>query len=393
MEFILRQIHNAGSFSWLYLANLFLGFHFFSVQYVHSSFLSEFLSEAQIGLLYTMAAGLTLVSVAATGLVLSRYGNYKVALVGACISLFAMLGLATTSDPGLRVVFFALHTLIVPVILFTLDVYLENYTKDENNTGNSRGIFLSIATLAALFSPVLAGQLLGDTSAYQRVYMVSALFILPFLIILMTHLRTFKDPIYRIFNPFRTFMSVVRDGDTFHIAMAQFLLRFYFAWMVIYLPLFLHQHIGFSWPEVGTVLFIMLVPYILIEWPAGIIADNWIGEKELLFAGFVITALATAALVLIDTPSILLWGSVLFFTRVGAALIESMTETYFFKHIDGDDTDMLAFFRILRPLAYTIAPLVATGVLILTGPQTMWLVLATIMLYGTIHAYRLHDTR
>ena len=171
------------------------------------------------------------------------------------------------------------------------------------------------------------------------------------------------------------------------------MMRFYFAWMVVYLPIYLHGTIGFSWPEIGVVLFIMLLPYILIEWPAGMLADSWLGEKELLAAGFVITALSTAAMVFLEAPSIFLWGVVLFVTRVGTALIESMTETYFFIHVDGDDTDMMSLFRMLRPMAYVLGPLTATAILAFTSLTNLWLILAVVMCYGLVHVRAIVDTR
>jgi MFS family permease len=137
----------------------------------------------------------------------------------------------------------------------------------------------------------------------------------------------------------------------------------------------------------------MLLPYVFVEWPAGIIADRWLGEKELLIAGFVVTAVPTFLLFFFHSPNIILWGGVLFVTRIGTALIESMTETYFFKHVDGRDTHLISFFRMLRPLAYVIGPLVATLVLAFLPLPYLWLVLGTIMLLGIFHASRLVDTR
>jgi len=393
MEFILRQVHKAGVFGWLYVLNLFLGFHFFSVHYIHSSYLSTFFTTTQVGILYTVSAALGLLMLGSVALFLTRYGNYQTALIAVSLDYLAVLGMATNNHPGIAAVLFGLHTLLVPVVLFSLDVFLERETKDESHTGNTRGIFLSVATLAALCAPALSGFLTGTDNEYQRVYMASALFLVPFIVILMWRFRGFVDQPYRLTSPFKTLLAVLHDGDLLHIGVCQFLMRFYFAWSVIYLPIYLHEHIGFGWPEIGTVLFLMLLPYILVEWPAGYLADRWLGEKELLVAGFVITVLATSALMFLSVPSVFVWGAVLFVTRVGMALIESMTETHFFKRVSADDTDKISFFRVLRPLAYVLGPLMATLVLAFTDLRHLWLVLAVIMLVGVWHAARLTDTK
>jgi len=393
MEFILRQIHKAGVFGWLYVANLALGFHFFSVQFLNSSFLSTFIPEREVGLLFAVSAVLALIALSIVTLILARIGNYRTVLIASLLDLVAVLGLAFSHNPGILVVCFAAYSLLIPVMLFTLDVFLESGMTDEESTGNTRGIFLSLGTLAALLAPVLGGYIAGEEAQYQYVYLVSSLFLLPFIAILITKYQDFADPVYQVFSPVRTLVTVLRDGNVFHIAAAQFLMRFFFSWMVIYMPIYLHTTVGFSWPQIGVVLFIMLVPYILIEWPAGMLADGLFGEKELLVLGFVLTATATASLSFITAPSVMLWGSVLFVTRMGTALIESMTETYFFKHVDGDDIDMIGFFRMLRPLAFFLGPLVATLTLLVVSMQDLWLVLALIMTLGLVHTYKLVDTK
>ena len=221
---------------------------------------------------------------------------------------------------------------------------------------------------------------------------MGALYLLPVFVILPLHFRNFKDPKYTPLS-FLKMLSALHDKDIFHISSAQFLLRFYFSWMMIYLPIHLHKIIGFSWPEIGIILFIMLIPYVFIEYPAGIIADKWLGEKELLVLGFVITSLATFLLFFVTTKSILLWGFVLLATRTGTAFIESMSETYFFKQIDGDDVNILSVFRMLRPLSYILGPLFASAFLVYTDIQHLWIILSAIMLIGIFNSMSITDTK
>lgn len=209
----------------------------------------------------------------------------------------------------------------------------------------------------------------------------------------MIRFRNFVDPEYETLSVRNMVRALWTNKDLFHVSAAQFLMRFFFSWYVVYLPIYLHQEIGFSWPEIGIVIFIMLVPYILIEYPAGRIADKYLGEKELMAAGFIISGLSTAILFWLTSSSIVVWGIILFITRTGTALIESMTETYFFKQIDGDDTSILSIFRMLRPLGYMIGPFLAGILLLVFSIEWLWLLLATIMLFGTLHAYALHDTK
>ena len=159
------------------------------------------------------------------------------------------------------------------------------------------------------------------------------------------------------------------------------------------MPIYLIGHIGFSWAEFGIMTFIVLIPFALFELPAGKIADRLLGEKELLALGFFIAALFTGFLSFIDTNNFIFWASVLFTIRVGASLIEIMTESYFFKHVNSSDNNTISFFRMMRPAAYIAGPIIATIALVFLSFQHIWLVLGFILLYGLRYAFAIQDTR
>jgi MFS family permease len=393
MEYILRSIHRAGIFGWLYIMSLLFGFHFFGIHYINSSFLGQFVSQTDIGVMYAISSMLTMCTLGIASLVLSKIGNYQTALIATAFNFCAMLGLSFVENVGWVFVLFAIHIAVAPVTLFAFDVFLEANTKDENTTGRIRTIFLSMGLIASLFAPALSGVIAGDSAEYTRVYFASALFLLPVFAVLVLRFQDFQDPRYEVLSVPRMLSALWKNNDLFHVSGAQFLMRFLFSWYVVYLPIYLHETAGFSWPEIGLILFIMLVPYVLIEYPAGRLADKVLGEKELMVTGFIITALSTGALFFIEGQGIWVWSAILFMTRVGTALIESMTETYFFKQIDGDDTSILSIFRMLRPLAYAIGPLTAGALIAFMNIGYLWLILAVIMLVGIIHPLSLNDTK
>ncbi len=83
----------------------------------------------------------------------------------------------------------------------------------------------------------------------------------------------------------------------------------------------------------------------------------------------------------------------LFITRIGAAMIEVMNETYFFKKIDGHSSSVLSFFRITRPIAYVVAPLIASITLYFVSFKYSFIVLAVIVLCGLKYSLALKDTK
>lgn len=393
MEYILRHIRQSGKFGWLYLANVFFGLFFFLTHYINSSFLATFIPEENVGVVFAIGSMLAILGLGSIARILEHVGNTRTVVCAAVLQVCIFLGLATQTDPGFVLVLFALSSLLSPLILFCMDIFLETYQTSEASTGNTRGIFLSIGTGTSLFAAAIAGFLAGPESKYWLVYLVAALCLIPYIAIIATKFRTFPDPAYKPFVPLRTLTSVYRQAGIRTICFAQFLLRFFFSWMVVYMPIYLHTVVGFSWPTVGLILSVMLIPYVLVEIPAGIVADKWLGEKELLILGFVITAASTALLSYVTTPTFVLWAGLLFTTRIGAAFIEIMTESYFFKHTKGTDADAISFFRMQRPLAYVLGPLSASLTLFFVPLSGLWLILGFVVLVGAFTSLSLVDTK
>ena len=175
--------------------------------------------------------------------------------------------------------------------------------------------------------------------------------------------------------------------------MINFLLQFFFTWMVIYTPIYLHQYIGFSWREIGIIFSIMLLPFVILEIPLGRLADTRYGEKEMLAIGFIVMAVSTGLVSFIPVKDMALWIVLLFLTRVGASTVEVMSETYFFKKIDPDKVHIMSAFRMLRPLSYTISPIAAMILLFFIPLQYLFIPLAFLLFYGVRYSLTLEDTR
>jgi MFS family permease len=163
--------------------------------------------------------------------------------------------------------------------------------------------------------------------------------------------------------------------------------------MVIYTPIYLSEHLGFDWKQIGLIFTIMLIPFVLLDFPLGRLSDK-IGEKKFLIFGFVTSILFTFIIPLIKETEVLIWASILFGTRVGAATIEIMSESYFFKKVGERNADEIAFFRNTYPLSFVIAPLIAIPVLLFVPSfKYIFFVLVSILLLGLLISLRLKDIK
>ena len=161
-----------------------------------------------------------------------------------------------------------------------------------------------------------------------------------------------------------TARPLVRDRDLAAVTLAHLLLYLFLMWAPLYTPIYLHNVLGIPWSTLGWMFSIMLVPYVLLEYPAGWVADRFIGDKELMFVGFFIAGGGLAAIgFLSSTSSLALILFVLVASRIGAALIESTTEGHFFRRVSERDINSISVFRGIWPVANFIAPVAGSCIL------------------------------
>lgn len=109
--------------------------------------------------------------------------------------------------------------------------------------------------------------------------------------------------------------------------------------------------------------------------------------------GFAIIAISTSWFVFLDNASVLIWMIAMFMTRVGASFVETTTESYFFKHTQGKDTNVIGIFRITRPLSYILGAILGAITLNLVSFEFLFVVLGILMIPGMFYAMALHDTK
>jgi len=248
--------------------------------------------------------------------------------------------------------------------------------------------------LAWVFAPLIVGLILVNNE-YWKVYAVAFLFLIPVALILLTSLKKFKDSDYQAPNILSTLKKVSQHKNLSNIFWSSFLLQFFYSWMTIYTPIYLNRSMGFSWGQIGVVFSIMLLPFIFVQFPLGRLADKKYGEKEILSIGFIVMAIATGVIFFMTTKNIFLWGGLLFITRIGAAAVEVMNDTYFFKKVGSLDANIISLFRMSRPIAYILGPLVATVILsfFTADLKYLFIVLGLLMFFGLRFSLALKDTK
>lgn len=376
----------------IYFVAFLFTLHVTPAVYVISNFISKYISESKVGFVYSTASIITILILIFLRPVLIRFGNYKTFIITLLIEL-AMLSILLIPNIDYR---FLITALIISFITHAtaflhLDIFISHYSTFKD-TGVVRSAFLMAQNMAFVAGPLLAGVMLNDQD-YWKIFTFGIVVLIPTILISMKYLKNFKDPIYIKTELFKTAIRVINNKDLYNAVGINSLIRVFYAGMIIYTPIFLTLHIGFTLSETSSIIGIALIAFLVFTNALGYISDNILGEKELLVAGFCIMALATATMSFVDTKSFILWSVILFTTRIGASMVEMMGESYFFKKIEESDLNMVSFYRMLRPAMYVIFPAFASFLLLFINIKYLFLILGILMLYGVKYSLAIKDTR
>lgn len=396
MDFILskisKRVNQNKLLTAIYASNIFLSFHYCLMVYINSSFLSSFFKDSQVSIIYMLGSIFNIILLLTIPKVLNEIGNYKLTLYAIALEFISIAGLILTTSPFLIALYFILHVAIGPIILFNLDVFLESESPDETKTGGVRGIYLTLTNATLVLSPSIVGLIL-TRGTYYSVYIFSLLFVIPLFILIQKYFKNYVDQPSAHINIRETLATYLQTPNLSHIFYSHFTLQLFYAFMVIYTPIYLSQYIGFSWSEIGLMFTIMLLPFVLFELPIGKLADTKYGEKEILTLGLVIMGLSTLLISFITIKSFVLWTILLFITRTGASFVEVTSDSYFFKQVTQRQTDEISMYRITRPLSFVVAPLLATLSFQFLPYQYIFIVIGTIVIFTTRWSLALVDTR
>jgi len=366
----------------MYFLSFLFALHIAIGAYVSSTFLISIIKEERVGILYTTASILILLLLSKSSGLLKNFGNRRLVLIFLMVNMLALVGLITSKNPLIIGASFVSFMATNTLVFFCIDIFIEHFS-DPSKTGRTRGMYLTMLNIAYMLSPLIAAFFITK-GGYRTIYIVSFIITVLMSIGLVFSVKTFKDRKY-IRQPFiETYRYLLQNKSILAIVLINFLLQFFYVWMVIYTPIYLHEHVGFSWKQIGIIFTIMLTPFVILGVPIGIIIDKYhFNKKILLYIGFIFLCISTIILSFISSPSIMIWAIILFATRVGASIIETTGEVSFFERVSDKDTHLLSIYRDMFPVAYIIAPIIAMIVFFfMPFNQYIFIILGVIMFTG-----------
>lgn len=378
------------------LATVFLGSFFFSthlalISYINSSMLGSYVSANIVSVLFATGSALSIVLMLFAPKLMRRHGTVRFSLVLFLLSASLAWVLGTTGSSQVVLFAFVAYFSLNTCIVYCLDLFIEHYSPNAK-TGNIRGLALTINSLGWVAMPLIVGNI-ASNYGFGALYILAAVALCLSGITIAISQRNFVESAH-VVPHFRTAFAYIRNTPALRrIISIHFLLQFFFSWMVLYVPLYLAHTLLLPWSSIGGIFSIMLLPFVLFQYPAGRIADKWLGEKGLLIAGLIVMSVSTGIFALISTPSIALLAALLFCTRIGASVVEVMSDSYFFKQVNDTDTNVISLYRTMQPFAYVIGPITGAVLLLLVPYTTLFLLLALLLALGALYAFRLVNTQ
>lgn len=389
---IYKSKKNKGLFI-LYIAGIFLAISSALPAYINSSMIENSVAVRHVGLFFVAANSLTFLSMLFFPQAIKRFGNLVSAKTMMLINVASLFFLAMDPSAFWLFVFFISMWVSSNLIWVNMDIFVESFTKNTN-TGKTRAIYFTFMNLGWIVSPFLASRLVVVDDKYGPVYLASAFILLVFYtIIVLNSKRVHKKVKFDNLKIGETISVFWKDLNLRGIYFVSFFLNLFFNSAVVFIPIYLHTNLGFEWSTLGIMFSIMLLPFLFIEIPAGIIADKYLGEKEIMFAGLFILMSSLLLFFFVKSTNPFVWGAILFFSRIGAALIEEMRESRFFKIVDAKHVSQINFLRTSYPLGYLVGS--GLGILVLSffPVQYLFLFLAIIFLYSFYFVYIIKDSK
>lgn len=369
---------------------LLLGFSQAILIYILSSYFKLASGTENVGVFYFVSYGITLFVLLNLHSVVRKIGKSNVLFFSIFISIAAAFGLIMVPPSFWSIVFLIFYIAFLSVAIVAIDVILESFSTDTMS-GRIRGLHLTLMNLGYLFGPFISTRIL-DKFNYHGIFLTLLIFNSVIFIFSLITLRYANHKFTQKLTPLKLIKKAFKRKDIRRVYYISFMLEFFYALMVIYTPLYLID-LGVSWSQIGIIFTVMLIPFVVLQYPAGILADKKMGEKELFIGSIIFMGLATFAILFVKNGNLILWSAILLSTRIGAALIEVMRDSYFYKRIDGGDIDLINFFRTAVPVSYIVAAIISTPILFFFPIKSIFIVVAIVIFSALYPAFRLIDNK
>ena len=370
----------------VFLAATLFALHLALVSYINSSMLSVFFDTRTVAIAYALGACVSLSLLFFLPRILRSMGLVPLTMSLLSASGIALLVMSRTTEAMASLISFVIYISLNASIAYCFDIFIEHYSI-KRHIGSVRGSYLALTNAIWIIAPIITATVVAK-GGFGHAYSLGAGLVIFAFVMISRLSHDFTDKAYHVGGS-SPFAQLLANTALRRIATLDFMLQLFYVWMVIYSPLYLIKVIGMSWHQIGIVFSSMLVAFAVVQYPAGKIADH-VGEKKLLQLALVICAVATFLFAQLQPgATVVTVTGILFLSRIGAALLEVMCDSYFFKHINEAQAGAASAYRMIIPLSYIIGASFGSLLLIGTSYAGLFTVLSGLFIAAAVYSVRL----
>jgi MFS family permease len=374
----------------LSLLAFLIGFAESLLVYVLSDYFKVALGSDNVSIFYFVAYVIALIGLLNMHKIISWLGKSTAFFLFFFLQICTIAFLISVPPSILGIILLMAYIISNYLMLVIFDIIIEDYSEDRKS-GRIRGLHLTILNAGFILGPFLSTKLLS-MFGFNGLFLTVMCMNMAIFIIGLVGMKGINHKFMQKLTTRDLFKKIFVNADLMKIYAISFVLEFFYALMIVYTPLYLLSR-GMSWSQIGVVFTIMLIPFVVLEYPAGILADKKYGEKEMIIVGLLIIGISSLSIFFITGKSLWIWSGVLLSTRAGAALVEILRDSYFYKIIDGRDVDVISFFRTTRSVAYIFATAISATMLFFLPVRFVFLIIGFAVLAGLYPAFKLVDNK
>lgn len=380
--------------------------------YILSDYLSAYIDTKYIGVIFGISGLLSIYLINSYNKLLRQYHNYKTTFGLIIADIITLIMMSMINSPIYVSVFTILYISIVALLGVSVNLYVEEFSNNKD-TGVVRGIFLTISSLALILGLFIANKLTAQIwdienytfikYNYTYIFLVDALLLLPIIYLVRHYYRHVQEPKYTGGNMWSVLKHLRRNTNLKGVFTANLMVAVFVTTMITYFINYLTRYGHLAMPDyIGILMPIALLPFIIIPYKVGDLADKKYGEKEFMIIGLAIMAISLLAIPLasmyIDNiihsmsmafnsnilninksitnignvlpiglqdnlniinaklhyKMMIIWGAVLILGRIGSSMVETAANSYFYKTISRTDSDSIALFTNIGAIGIVI---------------------------------------
>jgi len=372
------------------LISFLFGFSQAVLAFIVSSYFKEALGTENIGPHYIVIYSIVLLALVNFHRLVKKVGKFYSFLFAISVQIISLFALYLLPVHPAAVVFLAAYIIFGNLTSVSIDFVLESFSVDHMS-GRVRGLYLTLLDAGFLLGPIVSTATL-DKYHFQGAFLISFIIDIIILLIALARLRQADYHFESRSHIADIVAKVWRRKSVMRIYFISFVLEAFYSVMLTFSPIYLRD-LGMSWEEIGLVFTAMLIPFIIFPFPVGFLADTRFGEKEMLIIALFVMGFSTYSIFFINSASLAVWTVALFGTRIGASMIQTLRDSYFYKKIDGHDIDLIDLYRTAVPLAYISAMISSTLILCFFSIKYIFLALSALIFLALWPAFKLRDSR